>query len=101
MGLHIAAVILTEWLLIAGWFSERIIYDLGALLVVLVWWMGWRRDRPRWPSSRLLRIFIYLGFGGITSLVFIIAKTPISFIAGAVITILAYLDFRHPTPQQE
>lgn len=93
MGLQISAMILTEWLLIAAWFSENIFYNLGAIFVVILWGISWRNDKPRWPGNKLLRAVIYIFFGFLTGCVFIITKSLFSFLAMILIGIFMIVDF--------
>jgi len=93
MGLHISAIILTEWLLIAGWFSGENLYNLGALIVVVVWGISWRRDEPRWPRNRLIQVFIYASFGLLTWLVYFLTKTSLASLIASLIFIFGIIDF--------
>ncbi len=101
MGLHISAIILTEWLLIAGWFSEKgFYYELGALIVVTIWWAGWRQDKPRWPSGKMGLAITYLGFGFLTGCTFIITKTLLAFLILCLIGVFMLVDLANQNSQK-
>ncbi len=100
MGLHISAIILTEWLLIAGWFSDKNLYNSGAIVVVIIWWIGWRKDKPRWPSGRMGLAIIYFVFGFLTGCVFIITKTLLAFLILCLIGVFMLIDLINKRSQK-
>ncbi|OQY27090.1 MAG: hypothetical protein B6I38_10500 [Anaerolineaceae bacterium 4572_5.1] len=99
MGLHISAIILTEWLFIAGWFSENSLYNWGALAVVIIWGISWQRDKPRWPGNRFIQVSIYIGFGIFTVLVFFLTKALLAFLAASLIFVFMFTDLSKLTSQ--
>ncbi|MBS1249333.1 MAG: hypothetical protein MAG431_00910 [Chloroflexi bacterium] len=101
MGLHISAIILTEWLLLAGWFSENNNYNIGAFAIVVMWGLGWLNDKPRWPRSMTFRILIYLGFSLLTILIFFLTKAKLAFLTASLIIIFLIADFARDRSQEQ
>jgi hypothetical protein len=93
MGLHIAGLILTSWLLITAWLSSDRQYFGWSYLVIFLWWIAWVRSKPRWPAALPMQLLVYTVFFVITVLLAGAIRSLPATIVPVGLTALIGLDF--------
>lgn len=89
----VSAIVLTEWLIVAGWMSGSSSFYYWAGAVVLVWWLATRRNNPAWPAvGSQLRPLITFVYFTITVVFALIANHWLAYLVAGTILALGVMD---------